>query len=190
MAKGNDDVTLDGTVETDGGVLRLPRLAGEPQADRGERDLAEYREADRRVSWSCTSVVAARCPSWSARGRWRGSSASASTLGANLHADERPHSDALGSLLRRTPHQPIRGVLLGRCLHQSSRKATSPACDAPSPVSSNTARAATCTSIPMKPRGARITPASPTAHSTPRFSTRRSASPVSRPGRGTGSGRP
>ena len=188
MAKGNDAVTLDGTVEIDGAYFGGHVRQENRKEDRKDRRLPPTGTPTAAWSWSCASVRAVRCPSWFCREadgaeivRQR------VALGTELHADEGHALGRTGSALPRAPDQSLAGVLLGRCLHQSGGKLLLPPAPRRHRPASPRLASSTSISTPTRPHGARIMPAATTARSTRgcwrRRCTRRSAGL----GRATGS---
>ena len=99
MAKGNDGVTLDGTVEIDGAYFGGHVRPENRKEDRKDRRLAANRDADRRVvvvlrqrSGRTLPFVVKREAEGAAIVRER------VALGSELHADEGPHWDELEAL--------------------------------------------------------------------------------------------
>ena len=99
MAKGNDGVTLSGTVEVDGAYFGGHVRPENRKEDRKDRRLAENRDADRRVvvvlrqrKGRTLPFVVQREAEGAEIVRQR------VALGTDLHADEAPHWDALEAL--------------------------------------------------------------------------------------------
>ena len=150
MALGNDDVTLDGTVEIDGAYFGGHVRPENRKEDRKDRRLAENRDADRRVVVVLRQRGGRTLP-FVVRREADGAEIVRQrvALGTELHADEGPHWDALEAtyLAHRINHSQ---AFCGTAPAPIRRKATSPACAAPSPASTTTSQAVP---LPVRQRG-------------------------------------